>query len=150
MIHGRHQGDNAAHLGGRENDGQFELRGGTSKLQFGGPGPAESFFPEEFDGAQDLSGALAGESPLGFEINEILTEFFGADQVGGAVEVLGQLAQASPITLLAAGLERQEGQVVGEALQDCMGGTFFIFIAAILTGLLAVCRASVPGEPSAA
>jgi hypothetical protein len=71
---------------------------------------------------------LTGETPLGFEINEILTELFGADQVGRAVKVFGQLAPAGPVTLLAARLERQQGQIFGKAVQDCVRGTFFICI----------------------
>jgi hypothetical protein len=42
--------------------------------------------------------------------------------------VFGQVAHAGPVTLLAAGLERQQGQILGEAVQDCVGGTFFICI----------------------
>jgi hypothetical protein len=40
---------------------------------------------------------------LGLEIDEILTEFFGADLIGGAVKVFGQVTDAGPIALLAAG-----------------------------------------------
>jgi hypothetical protein len=62
--------------------------------------------------------------------------------------VLGQLAHTGPVTLLAAGLERQQGQVLSEAVQDCVGGTFFICIdlLVIVDGLPCV----VHGEPSAA
>jgi hypothetical protein len=68
-----------------------------------------------------------------------------------AVIVLGELSHTGPVAFLAAGLEWQQGQVIGEALQDCVGRTFFICIAAITyRSLLAVCRASVHGEPLAA
>jgi hypothetical protein len=62
--------------------------------------------------------------------------------------VLGQLAHTGPVTLLAAGLERQQCQVVGKAVQDCVRGTFFICIdlLVIVDGLPCV----VHGEPSAA
>jgi len=63
----------------------------------------EGFLPEELDRAQRLGGSLAGEAPFGLEIDEILTEIFGADLIGGAVKVLGQVADAGPVTLLAAG-----------------------------------------------
>ena len=111
--------------------GSLNYGRGAGKLQFRGPGALEGFLPEEFDRAQGLGGALAGKAPLGFEMDEILAEFLGADQVGRAVEVLGELAHTSPVTLLAAGLEWQQGQIVGKAVQDCVGGTFFICITAI-------------------
>jgi hypothetical protein len=62
--------------------------------------------------------------------------------------VLGQVAHTGPVTLLAAGLERQQGQILSEAVQDCVGGTFFICIdlQVMVDGLPCV----VHGEPSAA
>jgi hypothetical protein len=47
-----------------------------------------------------------------------------------------------------AGLERQQGQIFGKAVQDCVQGTFFICIdlQVVADGLPCV----VPGEPSAA
>src|ERR1039457_132238 len=148
MIHQRHPGDKLAHLGSREGDGRLELGRGADKLQLGGPNALEGFLPEELDRAERLGGALAGEAPLGLEIDEILAKFFGADQVGRAVKVLGQLTHASPVTLLAAGLERQQCQVVGKEVQDCVRRTFFICIdlSVIVDGLPCVMH----GEPSAA
>src|ERR1019366_10573204 len=98
--------------------------------------------------SERLSGTLAGEAPLGLEINEILTELFGADQVGRPLKVFGQVAHTGPVTLLAAGLERQQGQIFGKAVQDCVRGTFFICIdlQVMVDGLPCV----VHGEPSAA
>jgi hypothetical protein len=95
-----------------------------------------------------LGGSLAGEAPFGLEIDEILTEFVGADLIGGAVKVFGQVTDAVPVTLLAAGQERQQGQVLGEAIQDCVRGTFFICIDLqdTVDGLPCVMH----GEPSAA
>jgi hypothetical protein len=95
-----------------------------------------------------LGGSLAGEAPFGLEIDEILTELFGADLIGGAVKVLGQVTDAGPVTLLATRLERQQCQVVGKAVQDCVWGTFFIGIdlQVIVDGLPCVMH----GEPSAA
>ena len=148
MVQGGDPGDNGAHLTRREDDGQLELGRGAGKLQLGGPNALERFLPEEFDRAQSLGGSLAGKAPLGLEINEILAELLGADPVGRAVKVFGQVAHTGPVTLLAAGLERQEGQILGEAVQYCVGGTFFICIdlQVIVDGLPCV----VPGEPSAA
>ena len=116
MVQGGDPGENVAHFAGREDDGQFELGRGADQLELGGPGALEGFLPEELDGAEGLGGSLAGEAPFGLEIDEILTEFLGADLIGGAVEVLGQLADAVPVALLAAGQERQQGQVFGEAV----------------------------------
>jgi hypothetical protein len=108
----------------------------------------EGFLPEELDGAQGLSGALAGEPPLGLEVDEVLAEVLAADLVGGTLKMIGQLADAGPVTLLAARLERQQGQIIGETVQDCVVGTFFICIDlhVIVDGLPCVVR----GEPSAA
>jgi hypothetical protein len=148
MVQRLDPGQDAAHLGGRENDRQLELRRGAGKLQLGGPNALERFLPEELDGAQGLSGALAGEPPLGFEMDKVLAEVLAADLVGGTLKMIGQLADAGPVTLLAARLERQQCQVIGKAVQDCVGGTFFICIdlQVIVDGLPCV----VHGEPSAA
>ena len=116
MIQGHDPGENRADFHGREDDRQFELRRGPGKLQLRGPGALEGFLPEEFDRAQRLRGTLAGEAPLGLEIDEILAQLLGGDQLGGAVKVFGQLAQTGPVTFLTAGLERQQGQILGEAV----------------------------------
>jgi hypothetical protein len=89
----------------------------------------EGFLPEELDGAQGLGGALTGEAALGFEMDEVLAEILAAEPVGRAVKVFGQLAYAGPVTLLAAVLEGQQSQIIGETVQDCVGGTFFICIS---------------------
>ena len=62
--------------------------------------------------------------------------------------MLGQLAHTGPVTLLATRLERQQCQVVGKAVQDCVRRTFFICIdlSVIVDGLPCVMH----GEPSAA
>jgi hypothetical protein len=148
MIEEGDVGEDRAHFAGRKDDGQFELGCGAGKFQLGGPSALEGLLPEELDRAQSLSGTLAGEAPLGLEIDEILTEFFGGDLIGRAAKVFGELAHASPIALLATGLERQQGQILGEAVQDCVGGTFFICIdlQVIVDGLPCVMH----GEPSAA
>jgi len=104
MIEDGDLGDDGAHFGSREDDRQLELGRGAGELQLRGPGPLEGFLPEEFDGAQRLSGALASEAPVVFEIDEILAEFLGADPVGRAVKVLGELPHTGPVALLTAGL----------------------------------------------
>ncbi len=131
MVQRGNPGDNCAHLGGREDNWQLELGCGAHKLQFRRPGPLEGFLPEELDGTQSLRGGLAGQVPLGLEMDEILAEFLGADQVGRALKVIGELAHTDPVDLLASGLERQQNQVIGKAVQDCVRRTFFICIAAV-------------------
>ena len=133
VVQGFHAGQDLAHLAGREDDRQLEFRIGPGQFHLGGPGAAEGLLSEELDGAQRLGGALAGEVPLSLQIDEVLAQFLGADQVGRTVEVLGELTHAGPVTVLAAGLERQQGQIIGEAVQDCMRGTFFICITVIRT-----------------
>ena len=131
MIQEGHPGYEGAHFGSREDDRQLEDRRGAGELQFGGPNPLEGFLPEELDGAQGLGGALAGKLALVLEVDEILAELLGAELVGRAVKVLGELAHTGPVALLRAVLERQQGQIIGKALQDCVGGTFFICMATI-------------------
>ena len=150
MLVGGNAADHGSDFGGREDDGQFELGGGAGKLQFGGPGALEGLLPEELDRTQRLSGALAGETALGLEIDEILAELLGTDPLGGAVKVLGQLAHAGPVALLAAGQQRQQGQILGEAVQDCVGGTFSICITRYLQVDVDGLPGFVPGEPSTA
>ena len=82
MIEKGDFGDDRAHFRRREDNRQFEYRRGTSKFQFSGPGALQGFLPEELDGTQSLGGALAGKVPLALEIDEILAEFLGTDQLG--------------------------------------------------------------------
>jgi hypothetical protein len=148
MVQGGDPGENLAHFAGREDDRQFELRVSAGELQLGGPDALEGFLPEELDGAQGLGGSLAGEVPFGLKIDEILTELVGADLIGGALKVFGQVTDAGPVARLAAGQEWQQGQVLGEADQDCVRGTFFICIDLQVTVDGLPC--DMHGEPSAA
>ena len=97
-------------------DGQLELRIGSDQLDFGRPGLAESFFPEELDGADGLSGSLASQFLLGFEIEEVPPEFFRGDQVGRFAVKLAEFANASPVAQDGAFGQRQQAQVVEEAI----------------------------------
>jgi hypothetical protein len=116
MIKSFDLGQNFAHFLGGENDGQFELRIGPDQLDFGGPGLAESFFPEKFDGANILSGSLARDFLFRFEMEEVLAEFFGRDQVGRFAKELAELAQARPVAQDGAFGQGQQTQVVEEAV----------------------------------
>ena len=114
MIQRGHGGEDAAHLGGRENHRQFELRVGARQGQFVRPHAVEGLFPEEFDGADGLGGRLAGDLLLGLEMNAILAEVFGREQVGGFAVELAELADAGKIGLLGARADGQELQIIGE------------------------------------
>lgn len=118
--------EQAAHFGGREDDGQFELKVGASQLDFGGPESLEGFLPEELDGAKGLGGGLAGNLLDGLEMEEVLAELLGADLIGRGVEVFAQLTNAGKVRLFGAGADGQELQVLGEGIKDGVRGGFFI------------------------
>ena len=108
MIEGLHAAQDIAHLDGGEDDGEFELGGGAGELQFGGPETLEGFFPEQFDGAEGLGGRLAGEAAVGLEMEEVLAEFLGRDEVGRLGVALTELTDAGPVAFLGAGQEGEE------------------------------------------
>jgi hypothetical protein len=116
MIQGGDGGEDAADFGSGEDDGEFELGIGADQLEFVGPDALEGFLPEELEGANDLGGGLAGQLFFGLEVEAVLTELLGGDQVGGFVEVFAQLADAGVIGLLGAGADGQEGEVIGEGI----------------------------------
>jgi hypothetical protein len=126
MIEGFYQTQDLADLDGGEDDGEFELGSGTGELKFGGPGTLEGFLPEELDGADRLGGGLAGEAAFGFEMEEVLAEVLGRDQVGRLGVMLTELTDAGPVAFLGAGQQGEETQVLGEAIQDCVGRDFFL------------------------
>jgi hypothetical protein len=49
-------------------------------------------------------------------VEEVLAQFLRADRFGRLAEVLGELADAGQVSLLAAGQQGQELQVFGEAV----------------------------------
>jgi hypothetical protein len=76
-----------------------------------------------------LGGGLAGDLLEGLEVDAVLADFFGRDQLRRAVVVLAELADTGVISLLGAGLDGQQLQVVGEGIEDCVRRRFFICIA---------------------
>jgi hypothetical protein len=72
-------------------------------LEFVGPDAFEGFFPEELEGADDLGGSLAGEFLFGLEMDAVLAELFGGNQVGRFGIELTELAEAGEVRLLGAG-----------------------------------------------
>jgi hypothetical protein len=120
------------HLGGGEDDREFELRGGANQLDFGRPALAEGFLPEELDRADRLGGAGPGEAAFGLEVEEVLAKFLRGDLVGGLGEVFGQVANAGQVTDLGPRLEGQQTQVLGKAVQDCVGDGVFLCIGTVV------------------
>jgi hypothetical protein len=68
------------------------------------------------EGADDLGGGLAGEVLFRFEVEAVLAELLGRDQVGGFAVVFAQLADAGVVGLFGAGADGHEGQVIGEGV----------------------------------
>jgi hypothetical protein len=114
MVQGRHPGQHAAHFGGREDDRQFELGIGADQLEFVGPDAFEGLFPEELEGADDLGGSLAGDFLLGLEMDAVLAELLGANQIGRFGVELTELTKAGKVGLFGAGADGEELEVVGE------------------------------------
>ena len=78
------------------------------------PQAFERFLPEEFESANDLGAGLAGDFFDRLEVDAILAELFGGDQVGGFGVKLTELAKAGGVGLFRARRDRQEGEVGGE------------------------------------
>ena len=114
MVQGGDGGEDAAGFGGGKDDGEFELGIGADQFEFGGPDALEGFLPEQFEGADDLGGGLAGDLLDGLEVDAILAELLGGDQVGGFGMELGELAQAGEVSLFSARGDGEKRQIVGE------------------------------------
>jgi len=107
-------GQNEADLGGGKYDGELELGIGAGQFHFVGPGTVESFLPEELDGADGLGAGLTGNLLAGLEVNAVLANVFGGEELGGLIVELADLAKAGEIGLFSAGANGQELEVVGE------------------------------------
>jgi hypothetical protein len=114
MIQGGNGGEDAAGFGGGKDDGEFELGIGADQIQFGGPDALEGFLPEELEGADDLGAGLAGDLLDGLQMDAVLAELLGGDEVGGFGIKLGELAQAGEIGLFGARADGLKGQIIGE------------------------------------
>jgi hypothetical protein len=76
----------------------------------------EGLFPEELDGAQGLGGGLPGDLLLGLEMEEVLAQVLGGDELGGLLEMIAEFADAVPVTQDGALAQGQETQVIVEAI----------------------------------
>ena len=114
MIQGGNSGEDAAHLGSGEDDGEFELGIGASQFQFVRPVTVQSFLPKQLDGADGLSAGLAGDVLMALEMDAVLANLLGADQLGRFAIELTELAEAGVIGLFGARADGQKFQVIGE------------------------------------
>jgi hypothetical protein len=57
----------------------------------------EGFFPEELEGADGLGAGLAGDLFVGLEMNAVLADLLGADQLGRFAIELAELADTGVI-----------------------------------------------------
>jgi len=114
VVRRGHRGEQAADFGGGEHHGQFELGVGPDQFQFVGPDAFKRFFPEEFEGANDLGAGLAGDALVRFEMDAILAELLGGDQFGRLVVILTELTDAGQISFFGARADRQQRQIIGK------------------------------------
>ena len=114
MIQCGNQGEDAPHLGSGEDDGQLVLEIGADQLEFEGPDTFEGFFPEELEGANDLGARLAGDLLVGFEMDAVLAELLGGNQVWGLAVKLAELADPGVIGRFGARADGQKGEVISE------------------------------------
>ena len=126
LIRRGHRVEHAADFGGGEHHRQFELGVGPDQFQLVGPDALEGLFPEELEGANDLGAGLAGDLLVGLEVDAILAELLGGDQLGRFGVVLTELADAGEISFAGARTERQEREVIGKRIKAGVRGTFFI------------------------
>jgi hypothetical protein len=132
MIQCGNRGEDLPDFGGGEHDGQFELGIGTNQFQFVRPGPVESFFPKQLDGANGLGAGLAGDLLVGLQVDAILANVLRREQFRRAAVELTELADAGVVGLFGARADGQELQVIGKGFQDGVRGTFFICMAVLL------------------
>jgi len=114
LVQGGNAGEDLADLLGGEDDGQFELRLSASQFQFCRPNSPQGFLPKKFDRAKGLGGGLAGDFLDALEVDEVLAQLLGADQVRSGLEILGPLANTGEVSLLGSRGNRQELQIFGE------------------------------------
>ena len=78
------------------------------------PGTFEGFFPEQLDGADGLGAGLAGDVLVALEIDAVLTDVLGREQVGRFAVELTELADAGVVSLFGTRADGQEFEIVGE------------------------------------
>ena len=116
MIQSGDRGENLAHFPRREDHGQFELGLGADQFQFAGPLAAQGLLPKVFDGANGLGGGLTGDFLDRLEVDEVLADLFGAEQIGRLTVVVAELNDTGVVSFLGEGTQGQERQVIGEGV----------------------------------
>ena len=114
MVEGQDSGQDATHFGSGEHDGQFELRISSGQFKLVRPNAFERFFPEELDGANGLSAGLAGDLFVDLEMDAILTNLLGGNQLGRFGVEFAELADAGVISLFGARADGQEFEIIGK------------------------------------
>jgi len=114
MIQRRDLGEDHAHFASGKHDGQFELGIGADQFQFGRPDAVERFFPEEFKGTDGLRGSLTGDLLVRLEMDAVLADLLGGEQIGGLGVELAELANTSVVSLFGARADGQQFEIIGE------------------------------------
>lgn len=128
VVEDLYSGQHATHLGSRKDNGQLELMIGAGQFQLVRPLPAQGFFPEDFEGADCLGAGLTADLLVLLQVNAVLAEIFGREEVGGLIVVFAELAHASVVGLFGAGTDGQQLEVIGKGFQDGVRRCFFICI----------------------
>ena len=98
-----------------ENSGEFALLGRADEVE-GGPGAVQRALEKELDGTQGDGDGAGGDTFLGGEIEEIVTEFILGDEGRGFAVVLGELLDGEEIAGLGFGRETAQLHVFKHAL----------------------------------
>jgi len=114
LVQGGDAGKDEANLLSGEDDRQFESGLSADQFQFRRPNSPQGFLPKKFDGAKGLGGGLAGDFLDALEMDEVLAQLLGRDQVRSGLEILGPLANTGEVSLLGARSNRQELQIIGK------------------------------------
>jgi len=114
MVQGADTAQDLTDLLGRKDDRQLESGLGPYQFQFRWPGTPEGFLPKEFDGAQSLGGRLAGHLLDALEMNKILAQLLGRNQIRSDVKMFGPLANTGKVGLLGARSDWQEFEILSK------------------------------------
>jgi hypothetical protein len=74
----------------------------------------ERFFPEEFEGTDGLSGSLTGNLLDRLEMDAVLADLFGGEQIGGLGVELAELAKTREVGFFGARANGEQREIIGE------------------------------------
>jgi hypothetical protein len=124
MIQGRDRRQDPTHLGGREDDREFDLGVGADQFDLAGPDAMKGFFPEHLDRAQRLGAGLAGDLLVGLEMDEVLANFLDGDEFGRTAVELTKVPDAGQVGLDGPRADGQEGRSSVKDLRMACGELF--------------------------